>query len=541
MDLRQLQTILNIISKLYEEERFKDAVELAMSHFTGSLKSLSKGEQLFQCNLASLIIDSSEAAKHNLDVSDSDFKYFEKSLEHSVHFFKENLPSIQRVLKRGTANYNYANALSSLLDYKRRTDPSFLNPQNSELINLTRKQFLKASLSSPENYLEVRTNLAHTLCKAHRVVEAIQIYDEVLRQKPDLFNALYSRSLDLEYLWTISSSYSVKMLYEIADGYAKAARAPGIHPSMKLQSLDKYRSTLRTIEKMGSSEDSLAMDLAKKDEDLNAHSPQRQYELVNGLSLSEHGIYCHCNGANRDDLSAIPTSGKIGGKFVARQETILNQLKAEFVLARTNYYRAMTSPPDYYLQTDFQTCLSNFFGNERLDGRSEDLKVAFRLCFGILDRIALGVCELYQLPVASNEKIYFENFWEGRSETPEELARWNKIISITDNPSVHALFFQSTDLNDRKGEWRSFKRWRNALEHGFFVLYEGTSLTSRHDSFESPFLVVSMKYSDFEKRTKDLLQFTRSAIFNYAFAIRAEGERALTDQHHGIEIDVPKK
>ena len=40
----------------------------------------------------------------------------------------------------------------------------------------------------------------------------------------------------------------------------------------------------------------------------------------------------------------------------------------------------------------------------------------FRLCFGILDKIAEGICYLFDLDVGENENIYFESFWQHYKE-----------------------------------------------------------------------------------------------------------------------------
>jgi len=491
--------------------------------------------------LAGLLVDVADAAKHNLHGTDPLFLKLEKCLELVVDFFKINLPKIQKIYNQGTANYNYANAVSSLLDYKRRINPDHLKPEMGDLLNISRKQFLKALNNSPKNKLQVMTNLAHILCKCGRVVEAVQIYDEVLRENPKFFEALYSRSLDLEYLNTITSSYNIKMLYEIASGFKKASLIEGELPSRRQSANQQYENTIKILNNSKSSVEEMEHELSINLAEFEAHSESRKYYLINGLSLSEHGIYCHCAGARRDNLSILKVSGNVGGNYIPRHEYILNQLKTEFAQARLTFYRAMTEPDEYYKKYDFETCLSDLGGNERLDARSEDLKSSFRQCFGILDRIALGVCELLDFPIGKNEKIYFESFWRGRQETPEELQRWEKLNSIAGNPSLFALYYQSTDLNSNDGEWKKFKTWRNALEHGFFVLHDGPNPINSYGTLNSKFPVFKMNYCEFETKTKDLLGFTRSAIFNYAFSVRREGERTLKKQKTGVLTKIDKK
>lgn len=538
---QQLQEIIDEIESLYRAERYADAATLIEKFHKSELQNATKLEVAFYCNLACLLVDVADAAKHQIKSSDPLFDRFEKLLEVVVGFFGANLPKIQNVYDKGAGNYNYANAISTLLDYKRRVNPKHLKPEMGTLLNLARKQFLKAIKSSPRNPLEVKTNLAHALCKGSRVIEAIQLYDEVLREDPNLFNALYSRSLDLEYLNELTSSYSVKMLYEIAAGYRRASLIKGILPSMQQLAASQYQKVVQAMNRAGATEESMEREISANQNEFDEHSDSRKYFLENGLSLSEHGIYCHCVGADRDNLSILKTSGEIGGKFVPRHEYILNQLKAEFAQARLSYYRAAIETDEFYRAHDYEMCLSDLKGNERLDGRSEDLKTSFRQCFGILDRIALGVCELFDLPVAKGEKIYFEKFWQGRQQSPEEIQRWEMINLVEDNSSLFALYYQSVDLNDHEGEWKSYKKWRNALEHGFFILHEGKAPISSYGALESKFPITAMKFDDFESRTKDLLGFTRSAVFNYAFCVRAEGERVFSSQKGGKRIGIEKK
>jgi len=537
----ELQNILNEVDRLYGVEEYESAVTLILNHLNLDLSQAGKLEIHFNSNLAGLLVDVAGAAKHSLAETDPFFLKLEKCLELVVEFFKINLDKIQRIYSQGSANYNYANAVGTLLDYKRSVNPDHLKPEMGDLLNLARKQSLKALGSNPKNKLEVLTNLAHTLCKCSRVVEAVQIYDEVLREDPNFFEALYSRSLDLQYLNMLTSSYSIKMLYEIASGFRKASLVETALPSRRQSASREYTETIQVLRESDSSPEEMEKELSTNLAEFEAHPAARKYYLINGLSLSEHGIYCHCAGASRDNLSILKTSGNIGGNFIPRHEYILNQLKTEFSQARLTYYRAVTEPNDSYERHDFETCLSELGGNERLGARSEELKSSFRQCFGILDRIALGVCELFDFPIEKSEKIYFENFWKGRMETPEEIQRWEKLNSISGNPSLFALYYQSTDLNSKEGEWKKFKAWRNALEHGFFVLHDGANPVNSYGMLDSKFPVIKMNYGEFENKTKDLLGFTRSAIFNYTFCVRREGERTLHKQKTGKLMKIDKK
>ena len=89
-----------------------------------------------------------------------------------------------------------------------------------------------------------------------------------------------------------------------------------------------------------------------------------------------------------------------------------------------------------------------------------------------------------------------------------------------------ALYTQATDLNNLNGEWSFFKSWRNALEHSQISLLTDNEIAG--DIFNiyknnPDLLVVDELY--FQSKTKQMLQFTRSAIFNFVFLIRNEAKK----------------
>jgi hypothetical protein len=152
--------------------------------------------------------------------------------------------------------------------------------------------------------------------------------------------------------------------------------------------------------------------------------------------------------------------------------------------------------------------------------------MSLRACFGILDKIAKAICELYGVS-SPTEQIRFESFWkpQGRRLDKKAENRWDQIRNI-DNISLVALYSQATDLDPKRGVWREFKRWRNALEHALLIVSENDP--GEHDPLE----VIQKEYGDlvvsrteFFNHSLLMLQMTRSIIFNYVFCVRAEAMR----------------
>jgi hypothetical protein len=163
---------------------------------------------------------------------------------------------------------------------------------------------------------------------------------------------------------------------------------------------------------------------------------------------------------------------------------------------------------------------TELFEGEQIGIRTELLRTSFRLCLGILDKIALGICELYDVADA-NEKLYFESFWQPAARKGKANTRWDRLNAKSKNPSLVALYSQATDLRSN-GEWALFKMWRNDLEHRFLILTEQAVPTDRWNARQGTFETRCITLGEFTERTLQLLQFARSAVFNFTYCVRHE-------------------
>ena len=241
-------------------------------------------------------------------------------------------------------------------------------------------------------------------------------------------------------------------------------------------------------------------------------STYRKFCIEKHLTLSEHGLYCACEGSARDNLTIPLLQKSIGGKFVPQMEMVLNRIKSEYSLARRNYYE-YHNPTEEDLDLLHEDCFTELLNNELLGIPVEKLRTSFRLCFGILDKIALAICELYN--IKTKGQIYFQNFWRLKEDE-----RRDKFESIK-CPGLLALYSIATDLNMHKdGEWACFKDWRNSIEHGLFVVLEEGSGIDIYESFTTTSDIVKITLKEFLYFLEQLLQLTRSAIFSFVFSVR---------------------
>lgn len=179
-----------------------------------------------------------------------------------------------------------------------------------------------------------------------------------------------------------------------------------------------------------------------------------------------------------------------------------------------------------------EECFTDLEINECLGLNFEKLRTAFRLCFGILDKIALAICEHYVLK-PENGQVYFQNFWQ-----LSRNGRRSKFDAISD-PGLLSLYSIATDLNEHKqGEWKEFKRLRNAMEHGFLVITHSGEV---NDTFESYQFSNDVEFVDivvFEQMVEHMIQIVRSAIFSFVFSFRSKGMDAATES--GVMVSLQR-
>jgi hypothetical protein len=120
------------------------------------------------------------------------------------------------------------------------------------------------------------------------------------------------------------------------------------------------------------------------------------------------------------------------------------------------------------------------------------------------------------------------------------------VLRKSTNPSLVALYSQATDLG-KDGEWAIFKTWRNDLEHRFLILTQEAAPSDIFHARQGTFDTRCITLQEFTDRTLHLLQFTRSAIFNFTYCARREQQSpadesriTLTLQHKYPEPDATR-
>jgi tetratricopeptide (TPR) repeat protein len=439
------------------------------------------------------------------------------------------------VIERFSLQYNIGNAKKSLHDLEAAQRREF-NPASIVLLTEAKDHYWQALQLADEREPQLLVNLANALDQCCRAAEALRYYDEALALRPGFPMAHLNRGEALLLLNRLSGTFTVSQLAEAKRSF-RLAETSQIPPHLRSAAREKRLFVSHRLEELGwSDERSSAYDEQHRLE-ASEHDAYWQFCLDHYLALSEHSLYCRCVGARRDDLTIPKPTGPIAGEFVPRLELLLNRVKSEFCLARALYYQGI-QPVAGWAAPEFEGTFSELHEKEAIGLAPEFLRTSFRLCFGVLDKLALGLSELYGLAEA-DEPLPFESFWRPRDQRQKGEPRWTK-LNQQHNWGLVALYSIATDLNSKKGQWGFFKKHRNSLEHGLLVLLERGAQDVPAIARPERVTLETLPMATFRAHTLHMLQLTASAIFSFVFCVREEGLRALSSTP-GLQVTVDKK
>lgn len=492
------------ISQLISYGDFKQAY-IRTNNILLRINKLMKNKQYYDYlfNISGLFVDIGHMGK----ISDSTATGI-RILEENRDYFEKN--------KNNSFYYFYANALSNILKEEKES-LCFVNFQNINILNNAKKMYWKAikSVQSQDKTIpnEYLVNLANSLKSQYRLVEAIQYYDQV-NKSSDIPQAWINKSEALIMLNNMTSSLSINMLEEIKTGFLYASKSKEVPKIWHEYYEYRANSISQQINKLR--EENNETEIEDKEQtqfEYNSHSNYRKWCLDNHMSLTEHGLYCKCIASSKDNLTIFENT--IGNQTIVSMELVLNRLKSEFGFARHLYYEYLHN--NQWTEADTEQGFSQLFNDEILGLNIERIRMAFRICFGILDKIGVAIFDLLNLEKQKHEMIYFHSFWD---KTPERIIFFQNIK----NNGLVALYSIANDLNPskmHKGELSFYKKWRNLLEHDFMIIHKNNFPEDLYGSYQGfKKQIEFVNEHEFLESLTHVLQLTRSAIFSFVFAVR---------------------
>ena len=509
------QELIRDIELLYHKGNFDKAIELINNRLSETIDISNKQGAWLKAELAGDLIDIGDASHKPMPIHTG------------LRIYEQDRDEFAKHARETSIDYNIGNGYSSLFRVLMQSSGFKYIPKQIDLLNRAKHHFWKAyrglTDESPIFRMQLIINLANALDQCGRVTEALQYYGEALKMDAHFGRANANRANALLWLNRISDSYSMNLFWQAMNGYAIASQDTN-EPEWIKEHWAKLAESLRArLVSLGWNPASIGHDTEGTIEEAQRHSTYRTFCIDHMLCLNEHSIYCNCIGASNDNLSIPLSINGTPGDFVPAMELRLNRIKSEYSLARWLFYwsRREALPSGELFEDNVK--YTELFDGEAVGIQAEMLRSSFRLCFGILDKIAVALCDLFDL-ADPREVIAFERFWhpKGNDLSDKQKARWNKINEIANNPSFIALYSQATDLNRSEGQWGFLKEWRNALEHEIFLVMRGET-DDIYRALRSNRSIIRVDFRQFEETTLHLLQFVRSAVFNFVYCVRIEG------------------
>ena len=520
--------LVNEITKNNNQRNFYISLEIIKKRLESLQNCNTNGDLLLKIDLAGFLIDIGEEGG------------IKQAALEGLKLIEDERENIKGLISESSIEYNLGNAKNTLFKIENEENGAHYYAKDIGYLIESKNHYWRAYKIDFDERGNINplamVNLANTLSLCGRTVESLQFYDRVLEKYPSFPQANASLAKELIWLKNLSGGFTQSMIYKAYMGYYTASKAKGIPDWLiKIWQLESERLK-KFLNDIKFDDTTIHKELEETRNEYQALSPYRKFCITNHLTLSEHSLYCNCAGSRRDDLLICTPNEAFDSELIPLMEKILNRLKSEYSFARLLYFNAIQDIDSEMTMYDNEVMFTELYDSEYLGTKSEMIRTSFRLCFGILDKIARAVCLMFDL-ADKDEQIYFESFWNPKKKHPSEKqkTRWDKINSI-DNISLLALYTQATDLNSKSGEWSFYKSWRNALEHNQLTLMSNNENNS--DIFKiyrnNPSLVTVDK-NYFTNKTLHLLQLTRSAIFNFVFLVRNEVRKTKMEYGKAIE------
>lgn len=392
---------------------------------------------------------------------------------------------------------------------------------------------------------QIITNLANQLSGIGRFIEAIALWDRVLRIDGQFAMAHGNRGIALS-------------------SYANAHYDPGHAGLMQVAAYDSLNAA--TLPEAFYDSAGLEPARARFEKDKEALAAHLDIEAIRqaidvenhsmGESTAERAYRTWCL---KERLFINPLND-LGNFPIAAQDVLtlpsltvpvassgmppvigfFNQMKQEFVSARYLYYEGLHAAGPHF--SDRGVLLYNTLDYPAYSLAVEKMRAAFRIAYSLFDKIGFFL-NAYLTIGRKPAQVSFRSIWyEPKGKESALLARF----TANENWPLRGLFWLSKDLFDEEFQHvtepdaEALATTRNHLEHKYLQLGDGgiEPPPIHMGDHESDRLSYAISREDFAARTLRLLQLSRGALIYLSLAVQRE-ETVRTQTSRGQTAPMP--
>lgn len=379
-----------------------------------------------------------------------------------------------------------------------------------------------------ERQCQILTNLANILNTIGRFVEAIEYWNRALYILPSFSMAHGNRGYGLSYYarTLYDKSHSMVFIKHAYDDINSALS--GLLYEDARNCFTKTQSWIESLVSSDYLEKGIDMDsfsLGDSEQEIKYRRwCLRKRLFVNPLNdLGPYPI------AARDILTTPDIVMQIGeGPYY---QGYFNQIKQEYVSARYLYYEGINAKEAHF--SDKGVLLYNTLDYPSYSIAVEKVKVTFRICYSLFDKIAYFLNHYLNLAIPE-KNVTFRTFWYSSQERKKGL---REEFQSSPNWPLRGLFWLSKDLFEDRPDLKEIINpdakdlWeiRNHMEHKYLKLHEMFCPSPSNDEETFSSLADKLAYSisrrEFEQKTFGLLKMTRAALIYLSLGIHCEEKR----------------
>jgi len=403
---------LGTAEELLNQRDFSVAIQMIRERIGRGVDSTRLGLML-RAELAGLLIDIGGEGQ----ISDA--------VTEGLRLLEADEELLRRLVDLSSYEYNIGNAKLALFDIEARRPGFSQSLQSIETLVAAKNHFWRAyklgSRSIGDLRFRLLVNLGNALASSGRLVEALGCYRRVLDEAPQFGMAHLQLARGLMGLRRLTRRGSKRLAQQASAEFHQAADSPSVPPAARKQARDMETKLTTWLQSKGTAPQDLPVQAAEAEAEGKPLSGYRRFCVANGLALCEHALYCNCGGSRRDNLMVATREEPLAGTFVPRNELLLNRLKAEFGWARLQFYQSACDHDLRWELHEQDVTYTELFEDEAIGVSREMLRSSFRHCFGILDKIAVGISNLFGV-ADPGEALYFGLVRRNRGSTPVPAA-----------------------------------------------------------------------------------------------------------------------
>ena len=205
---------------------------------------------------------------------------------------------------------------------------------------------------------------------------------------------------------------------------------------------------------------------------------------------------------------------------------MFNQIKQEYVYARYQYYLSLQFREEVHF-ADKDTHLINFADYPQYGIRIEQIKSAFKILYGLFDKIAYFLNSYFDLEIHERD-VSFNHVWLTGFGGGKKHYDYKNVLNHEENFALASLYWISRDFYDKfedspNPRLKRISDVRNALEHKYVKVTNGWFPERTKGEIDD--LALYVTEGELSALTLELMHIVREAIICLSLCVHVEEQK----------------